>query len=367
MEKFKAVEKEMKTKAYSKEGLSAAARLDPKEKEKVEACQFLSNMVEELDRQIEALEVESEAVQANMKKGKKETAKAEKIADIERLTEKHKWHQSKLELILRLLENGSLEIDQITDVRDEISYYVENNQEPDFQENDELYEGLNLSEEEEAFGMNNEFDRVSSQDTQSLQGDTDHDPRPNLVATKIKSASETSTTAARRPSTHMKSPLPTFVQPSISTTNVAGSLKPAPLPTRAAGETLKYASAAAAAKSSDKDMVGIAPLPPPPSSQQTSSGTQSSNAIAPTKLNGASPSLSHKETYGTNQKLQPSILSQEALLPKGSPSAAFAKTSVTAEIPSTAKTIAEKPESLFFFFFRGLISTDNSRQTYRQK
>ena len=59
MEKFKAVEKEMKTKAYSKEGLSAAAKLDPKEKEKLETCQFLSNMVEELARQIEMTEAET--------------------------------------------------------------------------------------------------------------------------------------------------------------------------------------------------------------------------------------------------------------------------------------------------------------------
>jgi len=51
MEKFKAVEKAMKTKAYSKEGLSAAAKLDPKERAKMEACEFLSNMVDELERQ----------------------------------------------------------------------------------------------------------------------------------------------------------------------------------------------------------------------------------------------------------------------------------------------------------------------------
>ena len=42
-------------------------------------------------------------------------------------------------------------------------------------------------------------------------------------------------------------------------------MKPAPIPTRAPGETLKYASAAAAAAASDKSAVGIAPLPPPPS------------------------------------------------------------------------------------------------------
>ena len=58
MEKFKAVEKEMKTKAFSKEGLQATAKLDPKEKAKLDMCNFLQNMVEELERQIETLEAE---------------------------------------------------------------------------------------------------------------------------------------------------------------------------------------------------------------------------------------------------------------------------------------------------------------------
>ena len=68
METFKAVEKEMKTKAFSKEGLSAAAKLDPREKEKVEMCNFLGDMVDELSRQIESAEAEQDTVQATMKK-----------------------------------------------------------------------------------------------------------------------------------------------------------------------------------------------------------------------------------------------------------------------------------------------------------
>ncbi|EEB97582.1 hypothetical protein MPER_03068, partial [Moniliophthora perniciosa FA553] len=48
MEKFKACEKEMKTKAFSKEGLIAAARLDPKEQEKEEEVSWLQTKVEEL-------------------------------------------------------------------------------------------------------------------------------------------------------------------------------------------------------------------------------------------------------------------------------------------------------------------------------
>ena len=72
MEQFKAVEKEMKTKAYSKEGLSAASRLDPREKQKVETCEFLSNMVDELQQKIEAMEAEEETLHMQLKKGKKD-------------------------------------------------------------------------------------------------------------------------------------------------------------------------------------------------------------------------------------------------------------------------------------------------------
>ena len=40
----------MKTKAFSKEGLIAAARLDPNEKAKVEMSQWLTSQVDELSR-----------------------------------------------------------------------------------------------------------------------------------------------------------------------------------------------------------------------------------------------------------------------------------------------------------------------------
>ena len=45
MEKFKAVEKEMKTKAFSKEGLQQAAKQDPKEREKQERRNSASKTV----------------------------------------------------------------------------------------------------------------------------------------------------------------------------------------------------------------------------------------------------------------------------------------------------------------------------------
>ena len=281
MEKFKAVEKEMKTKAFSKEGLSAAAKLDPKEKEKLEACQFLSNMVEELERQIETFEAEEETLQATVKKGKKDTSKADRLGEIARLTERHKWHQGKLELLLRSLENGNVDTDQVHGLEESIKYYVDENQAVEFMEDDTIYDDLNLEEDEGVFGMNNDNDRVSSQDTQSIQDDLPEtaDGRGNSIGNgkpKSSSISEPPTAAARRPSNQLKSPLPalaTLHTPLANSSNgvTNNNMKPAPLPTRAPGETLKYASAAAAAAASDKNAVGIAPLPPPPGAATSAS------------------------------------------------------------------------------------------------
>ncbi|KAI0474382.1 Not1 N-terminal domain, CCR4-Not complex component-domain-containing protein [Xylaria cf. heliscus] len=273
MERFKAVEKAMKTKAYSKEGLSAAAKLDPKEQAKAEAGEFLSSMVDDLEQQIETLEAESEQLQATMKKGKGQAAKAERIATIERIIERHKWHQGKLELIRRSLENGGIETEQVTDLEESIRYYVTDGMNDDFMEDEGLYDELALEEEEDTYGMNLDNDRVSSQDTQSVQEDVaDSEPRPASLPAKTRAAA-IDPAAARRPSAQMKSPLPTLAtlhNPLTNTTNgstPSSSMKPASLPQRPPGEGLKYASAAAAAAASDKNNVGIAPLPPPPGSQ----------------------------------------------------------------------------------------------------
>ncbi|OTA70432.1 hypothetical protein K449DRAFT_380490 [Hypoxylon sp. EC38] len=277
MERFKAVEKAMKTKAYSKEGLSAAAKLDPKEQAKVEASEFLSSMVDELEQQIEALEAEGESIQATMKKGKNQASKADRMATIERIIERHKWHQGKLELIRRSLDNGGVETEQVNDLEESIRYYVTDGMNDDYIEDEGLYDDLNLQEEEDVYGMGQDNDRVSSQDTQSIQEDTvEPESRAASLPGKSRNAVDAAAAAGRRPSTQLKSPLPTLAtlhNPLANVTNGSttnAGMKPASLPTRPVGEGLKYASAAAAAAASDKNNVGIAPLPPPPGSQSVS-------------------------------------------------------------------------------------------------
>ncbi|KAK0883007.1 general negative regulator of transcription subunit 5 [Friedmanniomyces endolithicus] len=287
METFKAVEKEMKTKAFSKEGLSAAAKLDPKEREKMEISIFVSDMVDELGRQTEAHEAEIETLHAGMKKGKKDTGKADRLSELERTVEKHKEHSGKLEIILRGVENGSIDSDQVKDIQDEIKHYVENNLEVDFEENEWMYEGLNLEEEEESWGMTKEEgDKLSSQDAQSVADDTpDHgDPTAavkaaNVNKSKSASISEGPPNGRRSSQQHAKSPLPALstlhstLPASVVGKPVVSDMKPAPLPTIPTGQPLKYASAAAAAAASDKSGVGISPLPPPPGAHKTSEQT----------------------------------------------------------------------------------------------
>ncbi|KAL8775094.1 MAG: hypothetical protein Q9209_000573 [Squamulea sp. 1 TL-2023] len=313
MEKFKAVEKEMKTKAFSKEGLSAAAKLDPEERKKQEACDFLSTMVEELERQIETLEAEEDSLQATVKKGKKDSSKADRLSEIGRLTERHKWHQGKLELLLRSLENGNVDTEQVNDREEGIRYYVEENQSVEFMEDDTIYDDLNLEEDEGVFGMNNDNDRVSSQDTQSIQDDLPETadgrgPSAGVGKPKSSSVSEPQAAAARRPSNQLKSPLPalaTLHTPLGNVTNGATNniMKPAPLPSRPPGETLKYASAAAAAAASDKNAAGIAPLPPPPGATPISS----SNTVSSGGQNHAQPTPAQRSSETTSPSAASSV------------------------------------------------------------
>ncbi|KAG5984716.1 hypothetical protein E4U55_003488 [Claviceps digitariae] len=270
MEKFKAVEKAMKTKAYSKEGLSAAAKLDPKEQAKVEAGEFLGSMVDELEQQIEALEAESESIQATMKKGKSQSAKAERMTEIERIIERHKWHQGKLELIRRSLENGGVETEQVNGLEENIRYYVTDGTTEDYVEDEEMYEELDLEEDEGVFGMIQDNEKGSSQDAASVQEEIT--PEPDSAAKASKKAQKEVDSLGRKTSSQTKSPLPalaTLHTPLSTISNGAPGgigMKPAAAPARPAGEGLKYASAAAAAAASDRNNVGISPLPPPPGS-----------------------------------------------------------------------------------------------------
>lgn len=180
MEKFKACEKEMKTKAFSKEGLIQASKLDPKAQEKLETTEWLKSKVEELLLQVEQAEAEIETLQGVQKKKKSGQANS-RLEDLEHLNERRKWHISRLELVLRLLDNGSLPADKVNNLKDDVTYFVESNtvslrffvtgivtkfsKEDEFDEDEGIYDELNLDEEEEKFGLHPDESNENDEDS----------------------------------------------------------------------------------------------------------------------------------------------------------------------------------------------------------
>ncbi|XP_054477532.1 CCR4-NOT transcription complex subunit 3a isoform X1 [Anoplopoma fimbria] len=146
MERFKVVERETKTKAYSKEGLGLAQKVDPAQREKEETGQWLTNTIDTLNMQVDQFEseVESLSVQTRKKKGDKD--KQDRIEELKRLIERHRFHILMLETILRMLDNDSVPVDAIQKIKDDVEYYIDSSQDPDFEENEFIYDDLDLED-----------------------------------------------------------------------------------------------------------------------------------------------------------------------------------------------------------------------------
>ncbi|ORX52455.1 hypothetical protein DM01DRAFT_1323650 [Hesseltinella vesiculosa] len=257
MERFKAVEKEMKTKAFSKEGLAQKEKMDPKEKEKTDTCEWISTTVDELSRQIETVEFELENLQSNSRKGKKDYQRQERVSEIEHLVERNRWHINRLELMLRLLENDHLEPEKVMAIKDDIMYYVESNQEPDFEEDEFIYEDLNLEEDEEFYAIRTDEyhgEAKEKEDEQPIKRPKENDDdSPLLSAATPRSSSKASPQTVASQDEHSKplsSPVKTIASlPSIDTPTSTASDLPAPIPSTVTPTItgLKYSQAAAAA------------------------------------------------------------------------------------------------------------------------
>lgn len=153
MERFKVCEKEFKTKAFSKEGLSQQPKEDPKEKEKNKVRKWISEKLETLASQVDVYEVEIEN-QNSAKAGKKTSKKdVSPVGKYETLIERVHFHEEKLEVVLRLLDNETLSPEDIEPIQDQLDYLLEqmvdaNHEEVEMIDDDQIYEELGLEDEE---------------------------------------------------------------------------------------------------------------------------------------------------------------------------------------------------------------------------
>ena len=84
-------------------------------------------MVDELGQQIERTEAEVELLRSQTKKKKPTSGSDGRSSELEALNDRRRWHIGKLELIMRLLENGQISPERVGEVKDDIQYYVESN------------------------------------------------------------------------------------------------------------------------------------------------------------------------------------------------------------------------------------------------
>ncbi|KAI8996743.1 Not1 N-terminal domain, CCR4-Not complex component-domain-containing protein [Gaertneriomyces semiglobifer] len=263
MERFKAAEKALKLKAFSKEGLLQPQKYDPEVKEREDLEEWIAETVKELNRQVEIFEAEQESLQVAMRRGRKggDAAKAERLSEIDHHVDRHKWHMMQLEIIQRMLANEELKTDQVKEIKEDVDYYVKSNQDPDFDENEYIYEDLNLENiEVEAYGIktddvhDNNVDEPSTPPKEKEPEATTparediHDDSAKRKPSKDKD-DEITTPSKTKPSTRTAKTPVTAKTPAKVVTPVPRPTVPTPRPAEPVpppSMTVRYSAAAAA-------------------------------------------------------------------------------------------------------------------------
>lgn len=145
MEQFKICEKETKTKTYSKEGLARAEKLDPAEEAKMTTVGWIQDYIEKLQGVVEEADFEIEKLSSG--KGKK--MNKHKIESLQQHILNHRFHVSKLEGIIRLVNNDRLDCDPVDALKDDFDYYLDSYEEDEYKsayDPEVFYESLGLEE-----------------------------------------------------------------------------------------------------------------------------------------------------------------------------------------------------------------------------
>eukprot|EP00578_Thalassiosira_sp_NH16_P025509 CAMPEP_0181099722 /NCGR_PEP_ID=MMETSP1071-20121207/12809_1 /TAXON_ID=35127 /ORGANISM="Thalassiosira sp., Strain NH16" /LENGTH=685 /DNA_ID=CAMNT_0023182399 /DNA_START=138 /DNA_END=2195 /DNA_ORIENTATION=+ len=145
MEAFKVVEKETKTKTFSKEGLARQEKLDPEEQKKVDTIKWVGEIIDQIQVLIDEKDLEIEKLSAG--KGKK--TNKNQIEECSQHLTSHKFHMSKLEGIMRLVRNDRISAEVVDEVKEDLEYYVESHEEVDYMmayDEEGFYEMLGLED-----------------------------------------------------------------------------------------------------------------------------------------------------------------------------------------------------------------------------
>ncbi|KAK8843453.1 hypothetical protein IAR55_007110 [Kwoniella newhampshirensis] len=268
MERFKALEKEMKMKAFSKEGLIAQSKLDPAEKAKRDMIDWIGTTTDELARQTEQTEAELELLSATRKKKQA----GDRLGELETLNERRQWHVGRLEVVQRMLENGQLSVENVEDIQEDVKYFLEANSEEDFDFDNGIYDELNLQEEEDYMPELGHDD--GSQIDSSSIADVEPTPAPALAP-------------APAPKTPAKEEPPKKATPAAKATPSASAQDDTP-PSPVAAKKTPSRKATMESKSAESSSVKVLaksePVPPLPNVTSTPTPAAALATVKPAAL-----------------------------------------------------------------------------------
>lgn len=289
MECYKEVEKSSKMKSFSNQSIMLASLEQggrELSRELLEAYEFLSGVVDDLTEQNEGLEEEYEKL--SLKKPRKSALSAieERKQEIEVFKLRNEQHIEEIETIMSYLKRRKVSVDLVLAIQEDLKFYVESNQEPDFVDDDTVYDDLKReareNQEKNALAASEENGESGAHDNGSgvlLNGDcisvspepAFNDPAPHVNekfsskfdssspqinvpespvrATTVASSSQTQAHAHVAPKDKLvgKSNTLEMASPAFITT-----LKPASTPTKPVG-ALKWSIAAAGASKNHEE------------------------------------------------------------------------------------------------------------------
>lgn len=337
MERFKVVERETKTKAYSKEGLGAAQKLDPAQQERDEINQWLSNSINALNLQSEQYESEIEALLASFKK-KRDKEKESQIEKIKSSLMKHRFHIVRLETILRKLDNMTLDVEQIKMIKDDVEYYIEDPEQ--FEDSELIYDDLDLDNVAETIALPKvAVEDVVTSTVASLTSASTTAPAATVTSHTSSSTTSgtTSTTTATASSNSSMAATATATIAAITAATTATSTPAAP-PAAAAAPVAPTAPTPVITSSSS--------TAPAPATTSATSTQQHHQAQAPIQPNHTQPPRS----YATTNTSSPSTIATTHSasvaaptvhsLPSTAPAATHQESKPTATIVATTSAVA---------------------------
>lgn len=145
MECYKEVEKNSKMKSFSNQSIMLALmdngelELSPEVQEMYE---YLGGVVDELTEQNERHEEEYERLAQKKTRKNALLAVEERKQEIEAFRTRNEFHIEKIQMVMAYLRASKVAVELVQDIQDDLNFYVESNMEPDFVDDETVYDDL---------------------------------------------------------------------------------------------------------------------------------------------------------------------------------------------------------------------------------